>query len=158
MTPSLLKETNSILLIKLHYVDQERMKNKHFDEGSRIIYADENEVADINDVLKYFDVLITDYSWVYFDYLLLNRPVVFATFDSEKYSRERGFYDNYEFYIEGPIAKNWPEVIEHARDALVNPGKFEDLRIEKNKKFNKYCDGKSSMRIYEYLHRQELWN
>jgi len=146
-----LKETDSILLIKLHFVGQERMKNIHFDEGSRIVYANKNEVPDINDVLQYFDVLITDYSGVYFDYLLLNRPVIFAAFDYEEYAKERGLYNDYEYYIAGPIAKNWSEVIRHAKDALVNPGKFEDLRIEKNKIFNKYCDGKSSKRIYEYL-------
>jgi len=149
-----LKETDSILLIKLHYVEQERMKNKHIDVGSRIVYADENEVADINDVLTYIDVLITDYSGVYFDYLLLNRPVVFAAFDLEAYVERRGLYDDYGFYIAGPITKNWPEVIEHVRDALSNPRKFDDIRIEKNEIFNKHCDGKSSKRICEYLKAQ----
>jgi len=146
-----LEETNSILFIKLHYVAQERMKNQYFAEGSRIIYADENEVADINDVLIYIDVLITDYSGVYFDYLLLNRPVIFAAFDLEEYVKQRGLYDDYGFYIGGPIAKNWAEVIEHAENALWNTKKYEDIRIEKNKIFNKYCDGNSSIRVCEYL-------
>lgn len=151
-----LKETNSILLIKLHYIEQEKMKNKHINVGSRIIYADANEVADINDVLQYVDVLITDYSGVYFDYLLLNRPVVFAAFDLEAYTDQRGLYDDYGFYIAGPIAKNWTEVIEHAGDALVHPEKFEDLRIEKNKIFNKHCDWNSSMRVCGYLNSYGL--
>ena len=151
-----LKETNSILLIKLHYVEQERMKNKHIDVGSRIVYADENEVTDINDVLQYVDVLITDYSGVYFDYLLFNKPVIFAAFDIEAYVEQRGLYDDYEFYIAGPVAKSWPEVIEQAKDALWNPKKFEDIRIEKNEIFNKYCDGESSMRVCEYLKSQVM--
>ena len=104
-----------------------------------------------NDVLTYIDVLITDYSGVYFDYLLLNRPVIFAAFDLEGYVEQRGLYDDYAFYIAGPIAKNWSEVIEHARDALINPEKFEGLRSEKNKIFNKHCDGNSSMRVCGYL-------
>jgi CDP-glycerol glycerophosphotransferase (TagB/SpsB family) len=153
-----LKETDSVLFIKLHYVEQELMKNKHCDIGSRIIYADEKEVADINDVLQYIDVLITDYSGVYFDYLLLNRPVIFLAFDLEEYIEQRGLYNDYEFYISGPVAKNWSEVIEHAEDALVNPGKFEKLRSEKNKIFNKYYDGKSSIRVFEYLKDYENRN
>jgi len=154
-----LKETDSVLFIKLHYAEQERMRNKHFDLGSRIIYADENEVADINDVLQYIDVLITDYSGVYFDYLLLNRPVIFLAFDLEAYTNQRGFYDDYDFYISGPIAKNWQEIIEHVGDALVDPGKFEEIRREKNKIFNKYCDRKSSIRVFEYLkeHGNQKW-
>ena len=151
-----LEESNSILFIKLHYVAQERMKNKNLSLGSRIVYADENEVADINDVLQYVDILITDYSGVYFDYLLLNRPIIFAAFDLEEYVEQRGLYDDYGFYIAGPIAKNWSEVIEQARDALINPEKFEEVRIKKNKIFNKYCDAKSSMRVCEYLNSQGL--
>ena len=46
------------------------------------------------------------------------------------------------------------EVLEHARDALINPEKFEEVRIEKNEIFNKYCDGMSSMRVCEYLKSQ----
>lgn len=151
-----LKETDSILLIKLHYVEQERMENKRLDEGSRIVYADENEVADINDTLRYVDVLITDYSGVYFDYLLLNRPIIFAGFELEEYAKQPGFYDDYRFYVAGPIAKNWSEVIKQAQDALWNPRKYEDIRMEKNKIFNKFCDGKSSKRVCEYLKIQVM--
>ena len=47
------------------------IKNKHIDVESRIVYAGENEVADINDILTYIGVLIIDYSGVYFEYLFL---------------------------------------------------------------------------------------
>lgn len=148
-----LEETDSILLIKFHYVEQKRMANKRLDEGSRVVYVDENEVACVNDVLQYIDVLITDYSGVYFDYLLLNRPVIFAAFDLEAYVEQRGFYDDYRFYVSGPIAKDWSEVIRYAKDALADSEKFEQLRIKKNKQFNKYRDGESSRRVFEEVHK-----
>lgn len=149
-----LEETKSILLVKLHFADQTRIKNEGFSLGPRIVYVDEKRVGDINDILRYVDVLITDYSGVYFDYLLLNRPIVFAAFDLEEYLERRGLSDDYEFYVSGPVARNWPEVIRCAREAMLNPNKYEGLRVEKNKVFNKYHDGDSASRVYEYLRQQ----
>ena len=57
-----LEETDSILLIKLHYVDQKSLKNGEISFGSRIVYASEKQLPDINDALGYIDVLITDYN------------------------------------------------------------------------------------------------
>lgn len=37
------------------------------------------------------DVLITDYTSAYFDFLLLDKPVVFNFYDFEEYSETRGF-------------------------------------------------------------------
>ena len=149
-----LEETKSILLIKLHFADQARVKNEGLSLGSRIVYADETQVGDINDILCYIDVLITDYSGVYFDYLLLNRPVIFAAFDLEEYIKRRGLCDDYEFYVSGPVARSWPQVIHYAREAIRNPKKYENLRVEKNRMFNKYHDGDSASRVYEYLRRR----
>lgn len=44
-----------------------------------------------NTVLSVTDVLITDYSSVFFDYLSTKRPIIFFTYDREKYEGERGF-------------------------------------------------------------------
>lgn len=47
---------------------------------------------DTNDMLSIIDVLITDYSSVFFDFLPLGRPVLFYTHDLEEYERDRGLY------------------------------------------------------------------
>lgn len=151
-----LQQNDSIMLVKLHYVDQNRVKKLFHNPDSRIVYADENNLPELNDVLGYIDVLITDYSGVYFDYLLLNRPVIFAAFDLEKYIRDRGLYDQYEFYLSGPMAQNWKQVIDYAKEAIENPQKYEKLRIAKNEIFNRYQDDKSSMRVFEYLRTNVL--
>lgn len=146
-----LEETNSVLLVKLHYADQNRVKKMSVYTSPRIVYASEKDLPEANEALRYIDVLITDYSGIYFDYLLLNRPVIFAAFDLEEYISQRGLYDEYEFYLAGPVAKDWRQVIEHAGQALNEPGKYEGLRIAKNRIFNKYQDDKSSMRMFKYL-------
>ncbi len=45
-----------------------------------------------NDVLALADLLVTDYSSIFFDYLPLGRPLVFFTPEHETYLRERGLY------------------------------------------------------------------
>jgi CDP-glycerol glycerophosphotransferase (TagB/SpsB family) len=62
-------------------------------------------------VLNQTDVLITDYSSVYFDFLLLDRPVVFYPFDLEAYSSDRGFYFEYDSVTPGPRAYNFEELL-----------------------------------------------
>ncbi len=49
-------------------------------------------VAEVTDTLRSFDVLVTDYSSVYYDYLLLDRPVIFLPYDLERYTRSPGFF------------------------------------------------------------------
>lgn len=146
-----LRETNSIFLIKFHYVDQKRGIHLNISPDSRLVFAGEKDIPELNEILPYIDVLLTDYSSAYFDFLLLNRPVIFAPFDLEDYTQSRGLYGKYETYLAGPKAKDWKEVISYAKEAISNPEKYENLRISKNEIFNKYQDGKSSMRVFEYL-------
>ena len=50
-----------------------------------------NEIA-TNEVLGVTDVLVTDYSSIFFDFLATGRPVVFFTPDLDEYAGYRGFY------------------------------------------------------------------
>ncbi|MBM0066069.1 CDP-glycerol glycerophosphotransferase family protein [Alkalicoccobacillus gibsonii] len=68
--------------------------------------------VDITDLYLMSDVLITDYSSVFFDFALLKRPIIFYTYDIELYrGKIRGFYFNLEKEAPGPIAMNTQQVI-----------------------------------------------
>lgn len=57
---------------------------------------------DIYVFIKKIDVLITDYSSVYFDFLLLNRPIIFFPYDLEYYkSADRGLIFEYDHFTPG---------------------------------------------------------
>lgn len=59
---------------------------------TRII--DVNNVPDVNILLRLTDVLITDYSSIYIDFLVTGKPILHFTYDLEEYYKERGFlYD-----------------------------------------------------------------
>lgn len=50
------------------------------------------ESIDTNELLAAVDLLITDYSSIFFDFLPLERPVIFYMPDQEEYENERGLY------------------------------------------------------------------
>jgi len=88
---SLCRKHNAALGIRAH-------ANRRIEEGSadadgRSIFF-VNDYPDVNVLLRVTDVLITDYSSIYIDFLLTGRPVLPFTYDIDSYVNERGFlYD-----------------------------------------------------------------
>lgn len=63
-------------------------------------------------ILDDIDILITDYSSIYFDFLHLDRPVVFYTFDLDNFARHRGVMPNYEELCAGPRVMDFDSLVE----------------------------------------------
>ena len=69
--------------------------------------------SDIYPLMPETDIMITDYSSIYFDFLLLDRPVLFYCYDLEKYMHEdRGFLFNYDEMTPGPKIRTLQELKE----------------------------------------------
>jgi CDP-glycerol glycerophosphotransferase (TagB/SpsB family) len=66
--------------------------------------------VDLNDVLPLCDVLVTDYSSVAFDFLLLDRPIVYFLPDHERYVSRRNLYFTLEEMTAGPVVTDAPEL------------------------------------------------
>ncbi|WP_104161369.1 CDP-glycerol glycerophosphotransferase family protein [Arthrobacter sp. ZGTC212] len=47
---------------------------------------------DTNDLLAVVDVLITDYSSIFFDFIPTGRPIIYYAYDLDQYKEERGLY------------------------------------------------------------------
>jgi CDP-glycerol glycerophosphotransferase (TagB/SpsB family) len=74
--------------------------------------------ADAYPLLRSAATLVTDYSSIFFDFLFLQRPIVFFPFDLQQYrASDRGFYFPYEDHAPGPLARTVPELL----DALEAP-------------------------------------
>jgi CDP-glycerol glycerophosphotransferase (TagB/SpsB family) len=73
--------------------------------------------ADVYTFLSEIDVLMTDYSSIYFDYLLWERPIIFFPYDLAYYRDEdRGLIFDYDEFTPGPKAFN----IEQLKGLLAN--------------------------------------
>ena len=62
----------------------------------------EDLAEDVMEGMPAFDLLVTDYSSIYFDYLLLDRPMIFLPYDLEEYERVHGFNFAYNRVTPGP--------------------------------------------------------
>lgn len=85
--------------------------------------------SDIYPLLPLADTLITDYSSVYFDFLLLDRPLLFFPYDLERYmTKNRELFFDYASMTPGPLARTQDqlfalllETVVHGRDAHAGP-------------------------------------
>lgn len=71
--------------------------------------------VDTNEILSVVDVLISDYSSIYFDFLVSGKPILFFIPDLEEYLGYRGLYFGID-KLPGPIAKTYEELEEMVRD------------------------------------------
>lgn len=117
-----LEEKKIFLCIRLHLYDQTGYQwIQELDRtGSRIRFLNEDRVADIMEVLKEFDLLITDYSSIYMDYLLTGKPVLFLPYDQEEYLKDRGMNFPYDQVTPGPKPKTFQEFLNSMEDLLYN--------------------------------------
>ena len=105
------------------------------------------------------DLMITDYSSVFFDYANLRRPVLFFMYDIEKYRDAlRGFYIDVEEELPGPILMTSDEVINSIQDL---PRITENYGNKYQLFYEKYCgweNGTSAKRVVDavFKNRQEL--
>ncbi len=150
----LMKQNQCLFVLKLHPV--QRFRNEGLVEKIRksshmYLVDSKNPLQDVCEYLKYADVLVTDYSSVYFDFLLLNRPIIFAPFDFEHYVMCRSFGFPYEEVTPGPKAKNWGEVCALLEEMLGGRDEWADLRQTVNRRFNAHQDCCSSERVYKQI-------
>jgi len=62
-----------------------------------------SDTGDVYPLLPLIDLLITDYSSIFFDFLYLNRPIIFFPYDYDKYIREdRSLKYDYHWITPGP--------------------------------------------------------
>ncbi len=139
-----LRQTNSVLIIKLHPFVTRRVEipPKYSD-----IIIDASDYREVNDILFIVDVLITDYSSIIYEMSLLKKPMLFFAFDQKYYEATRDFYEPYEELVPGKIV--------HSFDELMEALKNQDYQFHKMDSFIKknftYTDGKATDRVIDQL-------
>lgn len=111
-----LKSQNLVFFVKLH--PKSKVNNKFMEvesENIKII----NPEHDPYPLLKLADVLLTDYSSIYFDFLFTGKPIIFFPYDLDEYLLEsREMYFNYGEMTPGKKVKNEEELEDAMIEAL----------------------------------------
>lgn len=148
---NLLEKQDAYLMMRCHMSELNQFNDKILLSSDRIIVADQKMFPSVDSILGYTDILITDYSSIYFDFLLLNRPIIFLPYDLDQYTGSRGL--NFDFDTNAPGVKpdNNSSFINSLKIYFEVPSTDEAERIRVRNKFNKFTDDKSSERIIEKI-------
>ncbi|RNF39649.1 CDP-glycerol glycerophosphotransferase family protein [Planococcus salinus] len=135
-----------ILLTRMHYLVAE-----NFDFSAHEGYViDLSGYPDIRDLYLISDLLITDYSSVFFDYAILYRPIIFFMYDLEKYRDQlRGFYINIEEEAPGPIVQTEDELFQAIRDMAMGDVHTDPLFEAFRNKYSSLEDGHAAERVVQ---------
>lgn len=140
-----------VIVLRMHYLIA---SNLNISEYKGFVF-DQSNYDDISELYLVSDILITDYSSVFFDYANLRRPILFYTYDIEKYKDElRGFYLNMETDLPGPLLKTTDEIVRAIEG-------MDELTVEYAERYeafyNRFCDwdnGKASENIIKEVFKK----
>ena len=138
-----LDEQDYVFFNKGHFYDsgaQIGMSNPRF------LNVTDKDFDNLYAFVKDMDILMTDFSSIYIDYLLVKKPIILAPFDYNDYiTGERPLYFDYND-LEGARANNWDDVLHILREHTY----FEPSSAQINR-FHRYIDGNSAQRIAKHI-------
>lgn len=141
-------EKDYIILFRAHWLVAQDF---HFEKYKEFM-IDVSRWDDINELYVIADLLITDYSSVFFDYANLKRPILFYMYDLKEYRDEiRGFYLNLE-ELPGDIVENEKDLIEKIIKQT-SQFQYNEKYRKFNEKFNYLDDGQASKRVLDRIFR-----
>lgn len=133
-----------VILFRAHYLVAGAFD---FNEYEGFVY-NVSQYSDINELYIISDMLITDYSSVFFDYANLKRPILFYMYDLDAYKNElRGFYIDLE-ELPGPVEETEDVLIEKIKN-FESWFVYDEHYRKFNDKYNYLNDGKASKRFVE---------
>ena len=148
-------ENKTLFLVKLHPFEEAEYSQILNDKDDMVLITSnmlQDNLLDLYDILGAVDILITDYSSIYFDFLLLNKPILFIPTDLEEYEKSRGFlFDPYDFWAPGPKALKFTDFLDELKKCIGDEDYYRNERKMVNDILNKYQDSKSSERLYNLV-------
>ena len=161
---SFLSSINARLFLKLHPLEEHFLHSLGFIDSiekvsidsSRIILIKDhdfmNNFIDFYEVLQAFDLLITDYSSIAYDWLLMDKPIVHFIPDEDMYRKKRNFLaDPVELWLPGPICRTTDQLQREIEISLGDSNYFSEKRERIKRIVHKFADGNSSQRVYSLL-------
>ena len=143
---------DAVLILRMHYLISNALDVSDY---SDFVY-DLSSYPNISDLYLVSDLLITDYSSVFFDYAYLQRPILFYPYDYHLYKDElRGFYLDYEKDLPGKIAQNEADLLDNVEEFLQRPDMSQDPQFQKF--YDRFCainDGLASFKVVNYVVHQ----
>ncbi|MEH6972115.1 CDP-glycerol glycerophosphotransferase family protein [Bacillus sp. JJ675] len=136
-----------LLWVKLHPAVREHVGLEEY-EG---MIKDVSDLP-LKDLLHASDVLISDYSSIPFEYALLDKPMLFYTYDLKEYDEKRGLIDDYEAVIPGKACITRGMLLEELKNLH---HAHEEVKRFSNE-WNEYSKGDASRKLLEFIEQHML--
>ncbi len=147
-----LVERGARMVVKLHHRDRSDFSGDF--RAIRVLDKGELERRGVTlyQALAAFDGLITDMSSIWVDYLLLDKPLVFAFPDIEGYRYVRGLnLEPYEQWVPGPFVRSAHELVAALTDVLEGRDPMGEERGRARVRFHQFHDSRSAIRLLDGL-------
>jgi len=145
-----LRDRDYIFLVKLH--PKSKLKDAFASISSGNIICAESDI-DVYTFLGKADMLVTDYSSVYSDYMLLGRPVVAFDYDFERYSQDsRDCLIDQDEYMPELKAMDMQQLLDKIDEAFESDPQ-QSARIKSRERMFGKADCHSCERLYEDIKR-----
>ena len=146
-----LVKTNSLMILRAHKNEMKLPSVREcltkLAKSKNVIILDHQDIPSVNDLLPVCDCLISDYSALYHDYLLLDRPLIMVPYDLEKMLQDRGFLYDYVELCPGPIINNFTQFIYHMQSVVDNRDEYRIQRSKLAKLIHDNVDAESTKRV-----------
>lgn len=148
------KACGVLLVVKPHFAQDVSYIR---DQGLSNIRFIDDSFFKKNGISSYYfvgscDALVTDYSSIYYDFLLCRKPVAVVWEDIQEYRENPGFAIDPDFYMKGAWkvydVEDFMRFLHSVAEGR-DPGL--ELRDQINKIANDYTDGKSAQRVVDFI-------
>jgi CDP-glycerol glycerophosphotransferase len=150
-----LLESQKIVVFIRGHINTSTGDNGDITALKRVVEFNSDIEPDISNVLNCFDAVITDYSSIYLDFLLLDRPIGFIPYDLENYIEKRGLLYEYKGITPGHQILDFDAFTSFVADLCSEGKEFEKERKVCRDLFHRYQDGLSNKRVFNKLKK---WN
>lgn len=146
-------ELNDMLMVyRPHYLE-EIIPAVYLEGKKNILILDAKVHVDTQQLLAVTDILITDYSSIYVDFLILNRPIAFIPFDLDYFEDQKGLVIDFKkrSHIPGPCINNYTDLVHFLDKVKAEEDEFQLARKEASDFYYDFFDNKSCKRIWDAI-------
>lgn len=154
-----LGENNLLCISKVHHAEERTVTSKTRDRKlDNMIFISNEDLdrhnLDLYEILNGADLLLTDYSSVYGDFLFMDKPTLFIDTDLEEYRNERGIMlEPYDFWAAGPKVQTEESLKEEILKCLNDEKYYKKERETIKDIFYYHKDSKASLRVWELIEK-----
>ena len=145
-----LQKNDAKLIFRPHWIE----KSSSFSQDNIQCIPHEQE-PDLYQLFKQADILVTDYSSAFIDWLILDKPVIFASYDLDEYTENNGFLDLYQNLVPSPVCTEADQVFEEIRRAIHEPDFYQEDRKKFRRKYLGDAAGNICDRVWKSMTSSE---